>query len=378
MGGTSGEMLGARERVRRAAEEALEPLAVIGAEGHGKSTLVDVIVGADVVPREEQDPGTVAPVLLRWGPELEPHYSVRLDGGDGREPVPGVTEFRELLTQKLNPHNHKGVRMGYVEWQHEALAGGMSLLDVPGLAGDSATVSAQLERHMAEVRKVILLVRDRRYAHAADALRRFAHLRVDAVVCNWEAAMFDQGDVAAKVADQPTALRLNVGVDVDPDQVFVLHLPSLEQWGTRRRRVEHPVHDTEVTRFWHWVGDTASPLAADRLLAAWASAIEEAVELLDAHYADRSGILIEDSQSDEESNAASVCWSTPRWRPRTRSTRSTTGSSRSPGSSSAPPRNSPRYGRGPSPSVRSWPARRPGDANADPHWSGGTIRTRWR
>ena len=149
---------------------------------------------------------------------------------------------------------------------------------------------------------MILLVRDRRYAHAADALRRFAHLRVDAVVCNWEAAMFDQGDVAAKVADQPTALRLNVGVDVDPDQVFVLHLPSLERWGTRRRRVEHPVHDTEVARFWALGGRHRLAAAADRLLAAWASAIEEAAELLDTHYADRSGMLIEDGQSDEESS----------------------------------------------------------------------------
>jgi Predicted GTPases len=84
-------------------------LVVIGAEGHGKSTLINSIIGEDLMPREAQHPGTVAPVYLEWSSSAQPIFSVMLEGKDETMICKDVKEFAHYLLQKTNPKNKKKV-----------------------------------------------------------------------------------------------------------------------------------------------------------------------------------------------------------------------------------------------------------------------------
>ena len=65
-------------------------LVVIGAEGHGKSTLIHAILGDELSPREKNEPGTVAPVYIEGANVCAVGVSRRGPGPGraGRGPLP--------------------------------------------------------------------------------------------------------------------------------------------------------------------------------------------------------------------------------------------------------------------------------------------------
>ena len=60
-------------------------IAIVGAEGHGKSTLINGLLGRDLSPTEDDWPGTVAPIMFHWSNQAEPEFLVR-KGGAARDP----------------------------------------------------------------------------------------------------------------------------------------------------------------------------------------------------------------------------------------------------------------------------------------------------
>lgn len=110
-------------------------LAVLGQFKRGKSTLLNALLGAEVVPMGVL-PVTAIPTFLEaaTGPGLTTLYS------DGREDpvdfasVEGLRQrLAELVTEEANPDNQLGLARVIVRLPSELLTKGVSLIDTPGV-----------------------------------------------------------------------------------------------------------------------------------------------------------------------------------------------------------------------------------------------------
>ncbi len=108
-------------------------VACVGQFKRGKSTLLNALVGTRVLP-EGVIPLTSAVTVLRFGRSLTAR--VRLHGQDWT-PI-DVHELRAFVTEEQNPENQKGVEAAEIFVPNELLAGGMCLVDTPGI-GSSFT-----------------------------------------------------------------------------------------------------------------------------------------------------------------------------------------------------------------------------------------------
>jgi GTP-binding protein EngB required for normal cell division len=111
-------------------------LAVLGQFKRGKSTLLNALVGADLLPVGVV-PLTTVPTFLAYGERTRAtvHY------GPAESPLVteagSVTELHELLTRTVtetgNPRNTQGVSTVSVELPVDILADGIVLIDTPGI-----------------------------------------------------------------------------------------------------------------------------------------------------------------------------------------------------------------------------------------------------
>ena len=109
-------------------EEGLFYVACIGQFKRGKSTLVNALVGAPVLPAGVV-PVTSVVTVLRYG--SRPRTRIRLDSGTWSE-VP-VSDLRLYVSEADNPGNLKGVVAAEVALPCELLSSGLCLVDTPGL-----------------------------------------------------------------------------------------------------------------------------------------------------------------------------------------------------------------------------------------------------
>ena len=119
---------------RRLAEEAADKLAgsgmyvaVIGEFKRGKSTLINALLGAALLPTGIL-PVTAVPTLVRFG--LRPRATLRFI--DRPEVEVEISALHEYLTEGENPHNAKQVREALIEYPAALLKSGIILVDTPG------------------------------------------------------------------------------------------------------------------------------------------------------------------------------------------------------------------------------------------------------
>ena len=114
----------------------------------GKSALVNALLGFEVCPVDD-DLATAVPTLVRWADQEE--ATVTSPGeGVGSEPV--VTSIvygdrAQMCTEAGNPGNHLGLQLVELGVPSPLLAGGIQLVDTPGVGGlasvhNAATVAA--------------------------------------------------------------------------------------------------------------------------------------------------------------------------------------------------------------------------------------------
>jgi Dynamin family len=243
-------------------EQSAVNLVVLGAEGHGKSSLVDAVLGADVVPREAQHPGTVAPIIVQWHDAEAPKYAVGFNGSDAPTPCEDAEQFRRFILQRFNPNNERGVGHGLVEYRHPLLVDGLRLVDMPGLEGVSTTVNAALRQYVAQADAVIIVIRDRQYGAAVRLLEAFGErdVHVQAVISNWSLDFWVSGS-DAELAERIDAQRAIVAdylstdqLAIDPQRVFVLHVPSMSNCALAAdAMVSRAPHMAEIERFGAWL-----------------------------------------------------------------------------------------------------------------------------
>lgn len=116
-------------------------VACVGQFKRGKSTLLNALVGHEVVPTGFI-PVTAVPTVIRFGDAL--HARIRMRDGSWRD-VP-MSDLKEYVTEELNPENRKHVDGAEVFVPSPLLASGMCFVDTPGLGsvftGNTATTQA--------------------------------------------------------------------------------------------------------------------------------------------------------------------------------------------------------------------------------------------
>jgi len=130
----------ARELAARVSEGRFY-VACVGQFKRGKSTLLNALVGHEVVPTGFV-PVTAVPTVIRFGDE--PHARVRMRDGVWRDVA--MTDLKEYVTEELNPENKKVVDGAEVFVPSPLLSSGMCFVDTPGLGsvftGNTATTQA--------------------------------------------------------------------------------------------------------------------------------------------------------------------------------------------------------------------------------------------
>ncbi len=253
------------EDARQLAAELSVSLAVIGGEGHGKSTVINAITGLNLTPTSRVDPGTVAPIVVEHGLSSRPEFRVVTKGdaqGDGSSRT--ADEFAADLLQRLNPHNVRGIHRGLVRVDHALFRRGLRLIDMPGVAGVSDRVAAETHVFLREeVNAAVAVVGNRGYSPLLRLLETLPsdRLWVEAVVCNSSVDFWNGFGTEPALQDGLSEQRAAVatllsgsGVSIDPGCVFVLHLPSM--WGLKLALggpVTTRLHRQEVARFAAWL-----------------------------------------------------------------------------------------------------------------------------
>jgi hypothetical protein len=278
---------------------------VIGAEGHGKSTLINAIVGQDLSPEAAQHPGTVAPVHFEYGDHPEARRFVQrvVDGGDAVwQECPDEATFNGYLLQELNQENEKRVVAAVVRLDHPMLANGLRLVDMPGIEGVSAKVSGEAARFVDQQAHAVLVVcRDRAYgplARVARSLTARSRLDVDACVNNFSGPFFDKDEDELRVAieNQRTITRDKIDaeqgtLDLTPERIFVLDLLTVSGKASPRFRTESVVHDAEVARFRRRLADVVRERGVDRVIFLAAGDADECLMQVEAHLSSRRSML---------------------------------------------------------------------------------------
>jgi GTP-binding protein EngB required for normal cell division len=130
----------ARELAARVSEGRFY-VACVGQFKRGKSTLLNALVGHEVVPTGFV-PVTAVPTVIRFGDK--PHARVRMRDGAWRDVA--MTDLKEYVTEELNAENKKAVDGAEVFVPSPLLSSGMCFVDTPGLGsvftGNTATTQA--------------------------------------------------------------------------------------------------------------------------------------------------------------------------------------------------------------------------------------------
>jgi hypothetical protein len=281
---------------RRSVDLSRLNLTVIGAEGVGKSTLINAIVGADLAPRERDHPGTVAPTYAEAGESVQPEFIVVLrseSGAETRHLCADLEEFRRYLLQYENRDNLRGVLRGVVRYDHPVLRRGLRLVDMPGVHASSPLVNQEARRFLAEDTHAAVAVTYGRTGFGA-LHEVFGELGVDrslvqAVVINQELgyfatsglALLPDADVRRKLAETRRAAAEELGIP--EDRIFILNLSSF--YATRVERalpLDSPAHEEEIARFqrhlWQYMRENGVAEVIDR-------AADDATTALHALYA---------------------------------------------------------------------------------------------
>jgi len=107
-------------------EEAFN-LVVLGQFKRGKSTFINALLGANILPTAIV-PLTSVVTILRFGPELK----VEVRFLNESQVDIDLSELPAFITERENPENRKGVKEVTVYYPSEYLRGGVRIIDTPG------------------------------------------------------------------------------------------------------------------------------------------------------------------------------------------------------------------------------------------------------
>ncbi len=246
-------------------------LAVVGAEGAGKSTLIRGLLKQELSPIEGTQPGTVAPVYLTHG-EGEPTFTVEFSEA-GKPPLQcdRVTCF-EYIQQKTNVDNVKNVSRAIIQVDNPLLAHGLVLVDAPGVGGVSDAVRIATQDFIrSQAAAVIGVARDRSYSPLVEIAREYSSPNAkkifQAIVSNRSLDYFMDEQQTGVLPDsrldtkfketradgltslQRTFKQYGLDDQLGDDSIFVFNANVLHLLDEGKHKLATGAHRLEVDRF---------------------------------------------------------------------------------------------------------------------------------
>ncbi len=114
--------------LKRRADSSVFNLVVVGEFKRGKSTLLNALIEAEVLPV-----GIVPLTAIVTVVEYGEAPALRIKFQDGGERQASLEALWDFVTEKGNPANHKGVREARIAWPSPWLKSGVRLIDTPGI-----------------------------------------------------------------------------------------------------------------------------------------------------------------------------------------------------------------------------------------------------
>jgi len=150
--GAAGTVAEAR-RARRLLGEGRFNVAVLGQFKRGKSTLINALLGRSLLPTDVA-PLTSTITIVEHGKE----ETARVLYADGRREFVGVEDVAAYVSEEGNPGNARGIEAVVVTLPVPLLAGGIRLVDTPGVGSVFAPNSEVTRRYLPRIDVALMVL----------------------------------------------------------------------------------------------------------------------------------------------------------------------------------------------------------------------------
>jgi len=227
------------ESVAARTAENLFYVACVGQFKRGKSTLINALIGGDLLPTGVV-PVTAAITIVRYG--ATPRVLARFAGGLEREI--DRSAIADYVAEERNPGNRKQVQAIEINAPSPILASGMCLIDTPGLGSVFETNSETTRRFLPHIdAALVVLGADPPVSgEEASVIEQIARQVPDVLFVLNKADRLPEDDLAQAAAFTRAALEKRIG---RPMQLLIV---SAVQRGTRDwTRLEHRLAELALT-----------------------------------------------------------------------------------------------------------------------------------
>lgn len=160
-------------------------LPVVGTQGMGKSTLINAILGEDILPNAA-DETTCVPVEVAFG--KEEFAEVYFRDSDKRISIRTREELNSYVDNNENPANRKGVEHIRLYRNSPILESGLIIVDLPGVGSVTGANEDTTKRYIENVRCAIFVI------PTVPTIRRTESLFIRAAWSQFNNAIFVQND----------------------------------------------------------------------------------------------------------------------------------------------------------------------------------------